>query len=528
MRLPSEQIREARERIGAAQLLSLLLFAYVFVVYLLPSNFEFYIYFIVALILLMLLLCFSVLIYFNYQSTNYGKPLIFFMYTIFVSACCLFLVISTGNASSPVRILILIPVLIISTSQGEKWGLFASVIFGLYLMISTLLLPNAFKDQLFESNFVLSAIMIIIGWLVGGTIDIEHASSIKIKASEERFRTLFNNAPLGISIIRGDNLIVVNQAYRDMFGFGGQCNPVSQCAIREAAGEDETIESIGAPFDEQPEPKIREIKCERKDGSQINLAVQSAKIELADGPATVRFFADITEEKKLNQEIIRLDRLNIAGQIAAGIAHEIRNPITIVRGYLQLLQNREEFTEYKKRFDVMIQEIDRANAIITEFLSVVKDAPVKFEKKNLNQILQAIIPLINADAVKAGKAVILEVAGDLEVIMDERQIRQLILNLARNGLDAMTEKGVLIIRTYQNDQEIVLVIEDQGEGIPPEVFAKLGTPFFTTKEKGTGLGLVNSFRIAERHHAKIRIETGAGGTTFKIVFKRVNNKNDKT
>lgn len=518
MRLPIERIKESRERIGAAQLLSLLLFAYAIVVFRLPSSFDLYFFcFLVAIICFMLLLCFTVLIYINYLSNDYNKSLLFFLYTLFVSALCLFLVVATGNAASPVRALMLIPILIISTSQGEQWGLFASIVFGGYLIISPLLLPGGLENQLFESNFVLAAILLIVGWLVGGIIDTERAAGIKISSSEERFRTLFDNAPSGISIGRGDNIIFVNQAYLRMFGLDEQDGLdaahdqfAQQC--REIAGRADVRQ------EGQRLANTTEITGQRKDGAQIYLTVESAKIVLSDGPATVWFFSDITERKKYEQEFIRLDRLNIAGEIAAGIAHEIRNPMTIVRGYLQLLQNKEDFTLYRKRFDVMIQEIDRANEIITEFLSVVRDAAIEFKQQNLNDIIGAILPLIMADAMKTGKGVVLEAAEIPDASFDEKQIRQLILNLARNGLDAMPNEGILTIKTCRTDDEVILIVQDQGTGIAPDVLEKLGTPFFTTKEKGTGLGLATCFRIAERHHAKIQIETGAAGTAFLVRF----------
>jgi signal transduction histidine kinase len=102
--------------------------------------------------------------------------------------------------------------------------------------------------------------------------------------------------------------------------------------------------------------------------------------------------------------------------------------------------------------------------------------------------------------------------------MDEKQIRQLVLNLVRNGIEAMSRQGELTITTSRKKDWVVLSIEDQGNGIPPEVLEKLGTPFFTTKEKGTGLGLPVCYRIAERHNARIEIKTGKRGTTFMVSF----------
>ena len=110
--------------------------------------------------------------------------------------------------------------------------------------------------------------------------------------------------------------------------------------------------------------------------------------------------------------------------------------------------------------------------------------------------------------------------GDIpDLLLDKKEIHQVIHNLTRNGLEAMPPGGCLFIRTYKDGDVVVLAVQDQGKGIEPDVLEKLGTPFFTTKENGTGLGLAVCYSIAARHNAKIEIETGADGTTFYIKFK---------
>jgi signal transduction histidine kinase len=226
--------------------------------------------------------------------------------------------------------------------------------------------------------------------------------------------------------------------------------------------------------------------------------------------------------KELQQaelEMTRLDRLNLVGEMAAGIAHEIRNPMTVVRGYLQLLQLREEYAADRGCFGVMIEEIDRANSIITEFLALAKKAPVEMKKQSLNETLAALLPLLQAEATGAGMSLNLEL-GDIPALdLDEKLIRQVVLNLVRNGIEAMPDKGVLTIKTYASGNEVMLAVKDQGDGIGPEALEKIGTPFFSTKEKGTGIGLAVCYKIAERHNARIKIDTGEGGTTFAVCFQ---------
>ncbi len=228
---------------------------------------------------------------------------------------------------------------------------------------------------------------------------------------------------------------------------------------------------------------------------------------------------EIIERRKLEKEMVRLDRLNLVGELAAGIAHEIRNPMTTVRGFLQMFMVKPTFTPYFDNFELMIEELDRANAIITEFLSLAKHRSVELRRQSLNSIIETLYPLMTSDAIFTEKAVNFELQVIPELVLDEKEIRQLIINLVRNGLEAMKSSGQLTIKTFMDGNEIVLSIQDQGSGIEPYLLEKIGTPFFTTKEQGTGLGLPVCYSIAARHNATLKFETGPNGTTFFIRFR---------
>lgn len=216
----------------------------------------------------------------------------------------------------------------------------------------------------------------------------------------------------------------------------------------------------------------------------------------------------------------RLDKLSLVGEMAAGIGHEVRNPMTTVRGYLQLLGNKEEFSKFNSQFELMIDELDRANSIITEFLSLAKNRVVEYKVQSLNEIVKNIYPLIQADGLITDKYIHMELEEVLEIPLDNKEINQLIFNLVLNGAQAMSSGGTLEIRTFMDNEEIVLSVHDEGKGIAPEVLEKIGTPFFTTKDNGTGLGLAVCYSIVARHNAKIDIETGSTGTTFFVRFKK--------
>lgn len=231
------------------------------------------------------------------------------------------------------------------------------------------------------------------------------------------------------------------------------------------------------------------------------------------------YFRNVTEIKLLQKEMIKIDRLNTVGKVAAGIAHEVRNPMTTVRGLIQVLASKDENTKNNKYFPLMLDELDRANSIITNFLFLANDKHTQLKRQSLNKIIENLFPLIQADARVSEMDIYVELEEIKETLLDEEEIRQLIINLVRNGLQAMSPGGKLKIKTYTTKEEIVLVVQDDGNGIASEVLEKIGTPFFTTKNNGTGLGLAVCYSIAQRHHAKIDIETSARGTTVYVRFK---------
>lgn len=225
----------------------------------------------------------------------------------------------------------------------------------------------------------------------------------------------------------------------------------------------------------------------------------------------------LVEQK--TEQVLRLERFNLIGEMAAGLGHEIRNPMTTVRGYLQMFQRQEKFAEYTGQIQTMIEELDRANSIISEFLSLAKDKRVVKKPTCLNTVIQKFVLLIQTEAIHDSKRVETELGDIPKIIVDEDEIRQCILNLTRNALDATPKGGVVTIYTdWDGENTVLLSVRDNGSGIPHKVLSNLGTPFVTTKETGTGLGLPTCYRIAERHNAKIEVDSNSAGTNITMKF----------
>lgn len=261
-----------------------------------------------------------------------------------------------------------------------------------------------------------------------------------------------------------------------------------------------------------------EYRYRKKSGEIGYLMISINNLNIEGSEYLIVSGIDVTELKLYQKEMARLDRLNLIGEMAASIGHEIRNPLTAIRGFLQMIGNKAEYDKERVFFDLMIEELDRANSIISEYLGMAKNKRVDLQLRSLDSIIKSLYPIILSNANQREIDVSLDTTPVPQALVDDMEVRQLILNMARNGLEAMSGGGILTIGTRLEEGKIVLFIKDNGGGLDPEIQDKLGTPFVTTKDKGTGLGLAVCYSIAARHKAIIDFQTSYAGTTFNIRF----------
>ncbi|MCU6711158.1 ATP-binding protein [Paenibacillus sp. J5C_2022] len=234
---------------------------------------------------------------------------------------------------------------------------------------------------------------------------------------------------------------------------------------------------------------------------------------------------DVSEYKQIEQSALQNDKLAMLGKIAAAIAHEIRNPLTSIRGFIQLLRpyllevGKEEYAR------IILTEIDRANDIIYEFLNSSKpSAPMK-QAISINHLLKEVAMLTESEALLRNCEILVEpvVGGEESIVsIDVKQVKQVILNLLKNSLDAVEEvqtdrRGRIDIRLNSDGQYVAITIKDNGKGMDKSTMSRLFDPFFTTKQAGTGLGLSVSYRIIRNHGGNISVDSQVGcGTEFTI------------
>ncbi|GAB6180488.1 sensor histidine kinase [Desulfotomaculum defluvii] len=365
------------------------------------------------------------------------------------------------------------------------------------------------------------------GWkgIVGVILDISQRkkAETRLRYMEEKFAKCFhaNPNPMGISKL-GDGLILdVNKSYLKLTGYKRKelINKTTLEMNIWASSEDRA--RFMKTIKEKKRIENEEILFRNKVGEVITILFSAELITISEEICVLFTVTDITERKQLESEMRRLERLGLIGSMAAGIAHEIRNPMTTVRGFLQLNMNRNTLERDKEINKLMISELDRANKIITDFLALSKSSKEPKQLKSLNKVINDIYPLIRADALNSHMDICLDLGDVCEIWINEAEIRQLILNLVRNGLEAMTPPGQVKIRTLMKNTQVVLMVEDQGRGIDKELVHMLGAPFFTTKAEGTGLGLATCYSIANQHNATIEITSCSEGTKFFVHFPPV-------
>jgi PAS domain S-box-containing protein len=366
---------------------------------------------------------------------------------------------------------------------------------------------------------------------IGRDITERVQAELRLKLSEERFRSAFENAPIGMAMISPNGwMIRVNLALCDILGYSEQ--ELLELSIDEITFPDD-VHTHMSMFNKVLSDDIPNYSMVtrfiHKLGEMVwvMISVSSLMRDKNGNPVyVISQIQDITERKQLEkvgqqkEELIhRADKLSTIGQMVASITHEIRNPLTTIRGFAQLLSQKGDplFQQY---YQVMIEELDRANEIISNFLALSQNRIVMRKPSNLNDIICSIFPLLQADANMKGQYIELDLHdGMCSLLLNEKEIKQLLLNLARNGMEAMSRGGKLTISTRMLHNRLEMQISDTGCGIDKQALNKLFDPFYTTKEEGTGLGLPVCLSIIEKHKATVAVQSVVNkGTTFIVTF----------
>lgn len=262
-----------------------------------------------------------------------------------------------------------------------------------------------------------------------------------------------------------------------------------------------------------------EVECKRADGNRLILGMTLSPLhEQGEQTGLVGVFKDLTQIRDLEEEMRRKEWLASLGEMSAGMAHEIRNPLGALAGAMQMLRKDAIEDETNRRLmDIVIREANRLDNIITEFLRYARPPALNLVEHDLNKVLAETLDLVQHEARTRSKIKIVTslATGPLTALVDQDQLRQVFWNMATNAFDAMPDGGQLTISTGRRHVDagnrqgdvIEVAFQDTGEGIPPQNLDKIFLPFFTTKKQGSGLGLAAVHRIVDLHGGWMKVES---------------------
>jgi two-component system, sporulation sensor kinase A len=336
------------------------------------------------------------------------------------------------------------------------------------------------------------------------------------------FQRIVDRAVCSIMISSYDEIIYANQSLYDLIGYPYNeelkwqtilhplYHNLFQMRFDKVFTHHEPLESFN-------------VQVVKMDGSVVDIEITALPYISGDNTYAqiqIRKMENVNNEYQTENKLIQTEKLAALGEITAGIIHEIRNPLTSIKGFFQLM--KAGTLDIKEYFSILSSEIDRIETMAGNVLSFAK--PVKkMEKQNMVRILNDVHMLMNVYA--SQKEINLKwnpPEQEVFVLGEEAQLKQVFVNLIKNAIEATDQGGEVSIHINQTATTNQINIIDNGRGIPNDQISQIGKPFFTTKEKGTGLGLMITYRIIDHHNGDIVVNSEEGiGTTFSVQFPNI-------
>jgi two-component system sensor histidine kinase HydH len=372
---------------------------------------------------------------------------------------------------------------------------------------------------------IMGAILLLVGF-AGFTLLFMVQSYRATRASLSRIKAfsdnIIENVPIGLLALdhqgniaafnKGAEAILKCSALEIIGRSGSKCIPAELLKeINHSRTHDDIIE--------------KEIECPAADGNSVPLQIGASSIKDDDGHfvGNVLLFKDLTEVRALRREVARSQRLASVGRLAAGVAHEIRNPLSSIKGFATYFKDRySDRPDDRQTADIMVQEVDRLNRVVGQLLEFARPISIEPQKISLQSLVTDSLKLIDDRA--AEKNISIHVQNNArvdEARIDPDRINQVLLNLYLNAIDAMESGGELKVEISADgkSRDVVIQVSDTGSGISPEDLTKIFEPYFTTKSTGTGLGLAIAHNIIEAMGGKITVQSEKSvGTTFTVAL----------
>jgi signal transduction histidine kinase len=373
-----------------------------------------------------------------------------------------------------------------------------------------------------------------------GRIGPEEVQNYFLRLAQEKgfLETVFNAIQEGIIVTDSKGRITyLNDAACELFGLEAG-DAIGKRLDERMRGLDwESLTQSGGPVSRDMEifyPANRFINfyivplmIEHRDsvaGDDVPEPLRSATVATGDQVGHAMILRDITESRRSAQQTLESERLNALTLLAAGVAHEIGNPLNSLHIHLQLMERKvrklkgEARHELQESIDVARAEIGRLDSIVTQFLRAIRPSKPQLHPENVNAIVDEAVRFFAPEIQDRDVVVEQELRSDLPLLqLDRDQIKQALYNVIKNSLEAMKRRGILRIRTDMDDAHVLISFIDTGGGMSPENLSRVFEPYFTTKSSGTGLGLLIVRRIVREHGGELSIESSQGkGITLTI------------
>ena len=348
-----------------------------------------------------------------------------------------------------------------------------------------------------------------------------------LRQSEERYRRLISVSPLAVIVNRGNRVIFINDAGVRLFGAVKAEEILGKSPVDLFHPESRALvgKRISQLLEGSPNVPVVEEKIVTLDGTSIDVEVNAARFMDEEGPAIVAMIWDVSERKRLQEQLRRTERIAELGTLASGMAHEIGTPMNVILGRAEYLMDRVKDEPVKRGLQTIVVQVERITRVMNQLLAFARRKSPDRGPVALKAIIENSVEMFQERL--ARNRVLVELKAEEpcpNVLADIDQMSQVLINLIMNAVHAMPDGGTLRIGLTQENDMVKLTVADTGHGIPQEALKKIFEPFFTTKEfgKGTGLGLTVVKGIIEEHQGSIAVESlPGGGTTFTILLPAV-------
>ncbi|TYS18770.1 PAS domain S-box protein [Rossellomorea vietnamensis] len=343
---------------------------------------------------------------------------------------------------------------------------------------------------------------------------------------KKHYQTLIDNSIDTVALVTDNVFQYINKAGLKLFKAQHESEIIGRSVLDFIHPRDhEDVKQRTINVIDHPNGPAERVEREfiRLDGTSRFVESVVMPFNIDNKPSLQVILRDITENKQQHQHTVKNEKLLTAGQLSAGIAHEIRNPLTSIKGFLQLLETK--IPEENQRYaEIMREEIDKIERITGEMLSLSKSQAIIRTQHNIITLIDQVVTLLEPQATLKN-VVINNTIDDQEIVIqcDKQQIKQVFINIMKNAIESMEDGGDVSVGLSVENGRVEVTVTDEGCGIPKSLLGQITEPFFTTKGTGTGLGLTICNRILKEYGGELRIDSTEGqGTVFTVVFPFAN------